>query len=91
MLNNFNQEITKLSPQNELDKHRKRFTAALEARKYDEVLKIFNDKNVSRSVGHFFGIVDKEYRSKIVALLTGNDNEKFVEALKPYIPELPNE
>lgn len=91
VLNNFNQEITKLSPQNELDKHRKRFTAALEARKYDEVLKIFNDKNVSRSVGHFFGIVDKEYRSKIVALLTGNDNEKFVEALKPYIPELPNE
>lgn len=57
---------------------------------YAGVLRVFNEKGLISSIGHFFGLNDKEYCSTILALLNGNLRNEIVKAVEKYLPtEIP--
>lgn len=59
---------------------------------YSDIIKVFNEKSIASSVGHFFGIDNKVYQSTIIALLRGAMHDEIVGALAPYLPtEIPRE
>lgn len=81
--------IAKINPKAELSALRARFEKILRVADYESVLGLFNAKGVSNSVGHFFGINDKEYRAKVIKMLRSDCAEKLLDALRPYVPRLP--
>ncbi|MBR0508667.1 MAG: DUF4435 domain-containing protein [Clostridia bacterium] len=67
-----------------------RFTAPLDSNDYLEIIKVFNEKNISNSIGHFLGITDKEYCSIVMSLLKGAKHDEIAEAISRYLPpEIP--
>lgn len=66
-----------------------RFEAAKNG-SYADVIKVFNEKNISKTVGRFFGLNNDAYCSKIVALVKGTKKAEIVAAIAPYLPpEIP--
>lgn len=63
-----------------------KFQTVFQSREYAEIVKVFNCKNISTSIGHFFDIDNKAYRSLVVALLHGDKHDDIVNALTPYLP-----
>lgn len=63
-----------------------KFNGILQRADYSEVIKAFNCKNISTSIGRFFGIDNKEYRQIIIALLHGAKHNDIVDAIAPYLP-----
>lgn len=63
-----------------------KFQAALQGGEYAAIIKVFNCKNISTSVGHFFDIDNKGYCSLVIALLHGDKHDDIVNALAPYLP-----
>lgn len=63
-----------------------KFNGILHRADYSEVIKVFNCKNISTSIGRFFGIDNKEYRQIIIALLHGAKHNDIVAAIAPYLP-----
>lgn len=69
-----------------------KFTETLNSKNYNETIKVFNCKNISASVGHFFGIDNKEYHRVVLALLHGEKHNEIVNALVKYLPtDIPRE
>ena len=67
-----------------------KFQQVLNSRNYKEVLKVYNKKDLSKSIGHFLGIDNKYYCSKVISLLRGSKHDEIVAALSPYLPtEIP--
>lgn len=58
---------------------------------YASVIKVFNEKGIAKSVGHFFGLEDKNYCPFVLALLKVKEKrEAIIDALVPYLPtEIP--
>lgn len=57
---------------------------------YAGVLRVFNEKGLSNSIGRFFGLDNKVYCSTILALLNGQMHSEIVDALVKYLPtEIP--
>lgn len=67
--------------------HEMKFRNILRSGDYNEVLKVFNHKSLSSSIGHFFDLDDKAYCSRVIAFLNGTLHDKIVEALSPYLPD----
>ena len=65
---------------------RTRYDKASQNNDYPEVLKVFNEKGLANSIGHFMGVDNKEYCGKILRLLELEDHEKVLELLHGYIP-----
>lgn len=63
-----------------------KFNDVLQRADYSEVIKVFNCKNISTSIGGFFGINNREYRPIVIALLHGEKHDEIVNALTPYLP-----
>ncbi len=63
-----------------------KFQAVLDRNDYAETIKTFNQKNLSRSIGHFVGINDKEYCQTVIALLHGGKHDEIVNTIVPYLP-----
>ena len=53
---------------------------------YAETIKVFNKKDISRSIGHFMGISDKDYCQTVVSLLHGQKHDEIVNAIATYLP-----
>ena len=67
-----------------------RFTTPLTNNDYLEIIKVFNEKNISNSIGHFIGITDKEYCSTVVSLLKSTKHDEIAETISRYLPsEIP--
>lgn len=67
-----------------------KFRGALDSNEYKLVLRVFNEKAIVTSVGHYFGIENKQYCNTVLALLSGGKQEEIVTALLPYLPnEIP--
>ena len=67
-----------------------KFQQVLNSGNYKEVLKVYNKKDLSKSIGHFLGIDNKYYCSKVISLLRGSKHDEIVAALSPYLPtEIP--
>lgn len=63
-----------------------KFNTVLKNADYSEVIKVFNCKNISTSIGKFFGVDNKNYRPFIIALLHGGKRDDIVSALVSYLP-----
>lgn len=63
-----------------------KFNDVLQRSDYSEVIKVFNCKNISTSIGRFFEIDNKAYRQIIIGLLHGARHKDIIAALMPYLP-----
>lgn len=67
-----------------------KFREPLDRTDYADILRVFNEKGLINSIGHFFGLNDKAYCSIILALLNGNMCNEIVKAIEKYLPtEIP--
>ena len=48
---------------------------------------MFNCKALSKSIGHFFGLNNNEYRDFILRQINGNNAHEIVKAIAMYLPE----
>lgn len=53
---------------------------------YAGVIKIFNEKGLSSSIGHYLGLQNQEYCSLVIALLKTDKRVDIIDALTPYLP-----
>ena len=63
-----------------------KFNGILQRADYSEVIKAFNCKNISSTIGKFFGIENKEYCPFVIALLHNEKHDDIVNAVIPYLP-----
>lgn len=63
------------------------FNDILYAKKYEDVLMVFNCKGLANSVGHFFKIDDKDYVNFILRSLKNKNSEIIIDAIRKYLPE----
>lgn len=67
-----------------------KFQQVLDEGDYTNVLRVFNQKNLSKSIGRFLGVDNRQYCEKVINLLQGIKHEEIVSALSPYLPtEIP--
>ena len=67
-----------------------KFREPLKHADYAGVLRVFNEKGLTKSLGHFFGLEDKNYCRTILALLNGKLHDEIILAIKKYLPiEIP--
>lgn len=58
----------------------------------DDILSVFNDKRLSDIVGSLLGLKGRKYPERVINLLRTNPGgvrEKIINALCPYLPDLP--
>lgn len=58
----------------------------------DDILKIYNFKELPKKIGSKFGLRGNSYAKRVVNFIKSNPKEiktQIFEALKPYVPELP--
>lgn len=66
------------------------FKDALESNDYRSILRVFNEKGISKTIGQFMGIKNDEYQGKVINLLNGDYYEEIVGLLSGYLPcEIP--
>lgn len=53
---------------------------------YDEVLAVFNEKGLSRSIGQYMGIVNNQYRDTVINLLADLPTDQVRALFANYIP-----
>lgn len=82
----FKEAVASVVPEEELERQKKSFEGALDQQDYDEVLRLFNAKDASDSIGHFFGVNNKQYKEKVIGLLAGEARDKVLNALRPFVP-----
>lgn len=63
------------------------FRQPLESRNYKSVLRIFNEKGIAKSIGHFLGVKNEEYQRKVINLLNGDCHDQIVSILSDYLPD----
>ncbi len=69
-----------------------KFERVLETQTYKDVLRVFNCKSLSTSIGHFFELDNKDYRDFIVRQIKGERASDIIDAIIPYLPnEIPIE
>lgn len=67
-----------------------KFQQVLDEGDYTKVLRVFNQKSLSKSIGHFLGVDNRQYCEKVINLLQGIKHDEIVSALSPYLPmEIP--
>lgn len=64
-----------------------KFLNILESKKYSEVLKVFNEKGLSTTIGRYFGVNNKEYCELIIRLLQ-RGNASIANGMEKYLPNL---
>lgn len=52
---------------------------------YSDVIRVFNEKNIAKSIGHFFGLKDEEYCDFVIRQIQ-NNNSDYIAAVKRYLP-----
>lgn len=67
-----------------------RFQNVLSKQEYAEVIKVFNEKGIAKSIGHYFNIENSSYCSTVINILNGPKHDEIINALLPYFPsEIP--
>lgn len=72
------------------DEEETRFQSVLDDGDYAKILRVFNEKGLIISIGHFLKIENKEYCNKVLVLLNGALRREISDALSNYLPpEIP--
>ena len=68
------------------------FKAAFDSNDSAQVLRIFNYKTMSKTIGHFFGLKNEEYHDFVIRQLNGSYADEIKRAIIKYLPrEIPEE
>ena len=68
-----------------------KFRQILDSHVYKDILKVFNCKSLSKSIGHFLGIDNKEYQNFVLRQIKGKSANDIINAIIPYLPkDIPN-
>ena len=62
------------------------FNSVANNKDYKDVLKVFNYKELSKSIGHFFNLDNKDYCDLVIRLLKGSKRKSVIDAIVPYLP-----
>lgn len=65
----------------------KKFDSVLKSGEYINVLKVFNCKELSSSIGQYFELPNKSYKDFIIRQITGEKSKEIIDAIKPYLPK----
>lgn len=68
-------------------KHMEEFNQILDSKIYCDVLKVFNCKSLSTSIGHYFNLANKNYRDFILRQIKGKRSTEIIDAIIPYLPK----
>ena len=72
-------------------KQTEKFNKILDSHVYKDILKVFNCKSLSKSIGCFWGIDNKEYQNFILRQIKGEKANDIINAIIPYLPkDIPN-
>lgn len=67
-----------------------RFNQILNSKCYRDILRVFNCKSLSTSIGHFFNVENNKYRDLILRQIKGKKSTEIINAIIPYLPvEIP--
>ena len=64
-----------------------KFNGALSSENYLEILKIFNEKGIAKSIGTYFGIENRAYCATVIDLMRGEKRDDMVALFSKYLPE----
>lgn len=64
----------------------KEFEEALKNKNYSSILRLFNEKGLSKNIGNFFNINNNDYCDLIIRLLYSNQSSSIIEGMKKYLP-----
>lgn len=88
--NSLNTALQNIDYEKTKAEEKSKFRGALCEEDYAKVLSVFNEKGLTSSIGHFLGLVDKEYCKSILALLNGKMRHEISDAISTYLPpEIP--
>lgn len=63
---------------------------ALLSNDYKKVLEMFNEKGLSKSIGHYLGFQNNDYLNTVISILRNKEQTEVLEIFKNYIPRLQN-
>lgn len=84
--NSFNAGILQIDFEKTKAQQRKIYSAALASEDYDHILRIFNEKGLSKAVGQYFGLQNNCYCDIILSLLKEDGHSYIKKELQKYIP-----
>ena len=64
----------------------KEFEEALKNKNYSSILRLFNEKGLSKNIGNFFNINNNDYCDLIIRLLYSNQSSSIIEGMKKCLP-----
>lgn len=57
---------------------------------YCQILLVFNQKELTKSIGHYFGVANNDYCKLVIRLMKSNSANSIINAVIPYLPtEIP--
>ena len=63
------------------------YNNVLDSKDYVKALEIFNEKSLVKSIGNFFGIINKEYLNTVISILKKEEKEEIIKIFRKYIPD----
>lgn len=63
-----------------------KFHKILDEKNYENVIKVFNEKGIAKSIGQYFDIINSSYCDIVINLLNGAKHDDIIKALLPYFP-----
>lgn len=84
--NSLNAGLLQIDFERTKEQQRKIFSDALESEDYDHVLRIFNEKGLSKVVGQYFGLQNNCYCDIVLSLLKEDRHSSINKELQKYIP-----
>ena len=85
----FEENVRAVNYAKEHARQRERFYDVVKTGAYDDVLRVFNEKGLATTVGHFMGVDNKSYPQKVISLLDSDCKDEILNALRPYVPSIP--
>lgn len=73
------------------EQERVKFLNACKERNYNEILELFNDKGLSKSIGHYLELNNNSYVRQVLRFLNTDAKDKILRAIRPYCPNLPKD
>ena len=66
------------------------YKEALLSNDYKKVLEMFNEKGLSKSIGHYLGLQNNDYLNTVISIFRNKEQTEVLEIFKNYIPKLQN-
>lgn len=63
-----------------------KFKEALDNNDYKQIIRVFNKKEIAKSIGHIFGLNNNAYCEMVIGLLKTDKKDDIINALLPYMP-----